>query len=63
MKKRINYEQNRLKKEFKFEIFIDPNKKEKKEILNFFVLEKHKQLKRTGAWNYLNFNDFADHWR
>ena len=54
LNKKINYEENRLKKKFKFELFIDI-KKNKKEIIDFFILEKNKQLVRTRAWNYLRF--------
>ena len=30
-------------------------KNNKKEIIDFFIKEKHKQLERTKAWNYLNY--------
>ena len=54
--KKINYDKNRLKKNFKYEVCINENNK--KEILNFFIKEKYKQLKRTRAWNYLNFESY-----
>lgn len=57
LEKKIKYEQNRLKKKFNFEIYIDTHL-EKNKILDFFINEKHKQLKRTGAWNYLDLKAF-----
>ena len=56
LSKKINYDKNRLKKNFKYEVCINDNNKN--EILNFFVNEKHKQLKRTKAWNYLNYETY-----
>ena len=60
LNKKINYEENRLKKNFKFELFIDI-KKNKKEIINFFIFEKNKQLVRTRAWNYLKFENYKNY--
>ena len=57
LKKKIHYEENRLKKKYKFEINIDTNN-DKEKILNFFIDEKYKQLKRTRAWNYLDFIEY-----
>mgnify|MGYP007000464121 len=31
------------------------NENNKNEIIDFFFREKHKQLERTKAWNYLNY--------
>ena len=33
-------------------------KKNKKEIIDFFIIEKNKQLIRTQAWNYLKFKQY-----
>ena len=52
-KKKINYDENRLRKNFKYEVHINENNKN--EIIDFFFKEKHKQLARTKAWNYLNY--------
>ena len=57
LKKKINYEENRLKKNFKYEQHVD-TKKNKKEIIDFFIIEKNKQLIRTRAWNYLKFKQY-----
>ncbi len=57
LKKKIIYEENRLKKKFILEINIDSNN-EKEKILNFFITEKYKQLERTRAWNYLAFKEY-----
>ncbi len=57
LKKKIIYEENRLKKKFILEINIDSND-EKEKILNFFINEKYKQLERTSAWNYLAFKEY-----
>lgn len=57
LNKKINYEENRLKKNFKYEQYVD-TKKNKKEIIDFFIIEKNKQLIRTRAWNYLKFEQY-----
>ena len=57
LNEKINYEENRLKKNFKYEQYVD-TKKNKKEIIDFFIIEKNKQLIRTRAWNYLKFEQY-----
>lgn len=52
-KKKINYDKNRLKKNFKCNIYINENNKN--EIIDFFFKEKYIQLEKTKAWNYLNY--------
>ena len=37
------------------------NKNNKKEIIDFFTKEKHKQLERTKAWNYLNYEFYKNY--
>ena len=58
-KKKISYDISRLKKNFNYEVSI--NKNNKKEIIDFFIKEKHKQLERTKAWNYLNYEFYKNY--
>ena len=60
LKKKINYDINRLKKNYNFEISINSSNN-KKQVIDFFINEKFKQLKRTSAWNYLKFKEFKNY--
>ena len=60
-KKKINYEENRLKNKFNYKIYLNPSNNKKFEILNFFVEKKMEQLNRTNAWNYLKIKKFKDY--
>lgn len=60
-KKKIDYETKRIEKEFNVKYILNPNIEEKKEIINFFLINKEKQLKRTKAWNYLQYKNFKNY--
>ena len=61
LRKKIFYEENRLKKKHKLEILLDPNKEQKKQITEFFILQKYHQLERTGGWNYLKYDNYKSY--
>ena len=61
LKKKIKYESNKIKKNYKLEINLKPSNNEKKEIINFFLQEKANQLKRTRGWNYLNLEKYRNY--
>ena len=57
----MSYEMRRIGKKFNVEYIMNPNQSEINEIINFFLVQKEKQLKRTKAWNYLKFSDFKNY--
>ncbi len=61
LQKKVNYEENRIKKSFKIVCDLKPEIDTKKQIINFFIQEKKKQLNRSNAWNYLNIKKFSDY--
>tara|TARA_Y100000590_G_scaffold467648_1_gene647250 strand:+ start:2482 stop:3528 length:1047 start_codon:yes stop_codon:yes gene_type:complete len=61
LKKKIKYENNKIKKNYKLEINLKPSNNEKKEIINFFVKQKANQLERTRGWNYLNLERYKNY--
>ena len=61
LKNKIKYEYRKLKINYNLEINLNPTKHEKKNILNFFIIKKTKQLNRTNAWNYLNIKKYKNY--
>ena len=61
LNKNTSYEIRRIEKNFNVEYVMNPNKLETNEIINFFLVQKEKQLKRTNAWNYLKFSNFKNY--
>ncbi len=61
LKNKINYEYRKLNNNHDLTINLNPTKNEKKNILNFFITQKTRQLDRTNAWNYLNINEYKDY--
>ncbi len=61
LKNKIKYEYRKLKINYNLEINLNPTKHEKKNILNFFITQKTKQLNRTNAWNYLNIKKYKNY--
>ena len=61
LKNKIKYEYRKLKVNYNLEINLNPTKHEKKNILNFFITQKTKQLNRTNAWNYLNIDRYKNY--
>ena len=61
LKKQTSYEMRRLEKTYNVEYINNPSELEINEIINFFLVQKEKQLKRTNGWNYLKFKDFQNY--
>ena len=61
LKKKIKYDEKRLKEKFKFKLILNANEEEKLNIINFFITEKNNQFERTKAWNYLKIRKFKDY--
>ncbi len=61
LQKKVKYEENRIQKSFKIVCDLKPDIETKKQIINFFMVEKKKQLDRSNAWNYLNIKKFSDY--
>ena len=58
LKKNTSYEMRRIEKKFNVNYITNPNQSETNEIIDFFLIQKERQLKRTNAWNYLKFSNF-----
>ena len=61
LQKNTSYEIRRIEKNFNVEYIMSPNQSETYEIIDFFLLQKEKQLKRTKGWNYLKFSHFKNY--
>ncbi|MDB9983400.1 GNAT family N-acetyltransferase [Candidatus Pelagibacter sp.] len=61
LKKNTGYEMRRIEKDFNVEYIMNPNELQINEIINFFLIQKEKQLKRTNGWNYLRFADYKNY--
>ena len=59
--KKVNYDENRVKKMSNLIYDLNPEQETKKQIIKFFISEKQKQFLRTNAWNYLNIKRYLNY--